>query len=161
MTKTNIINEKDFIFDLIPNSGFCEYYNNRAEVKFEDYNYEIDLSGNVYFKTKHDLYRLDDYGITFRKNELQGLIDNFGKIIIEPKYGHISMPLREGKNYNLAVANGGDSEGMELVRNQLTAALPHYRHLWDGEIDGTLSVYIGDGILGAAVQILDENNKTG
>ncbi len=67
----------------------------------------------------------------------------------------------EGKNYNLAVANGGDSEGMELVRNQLTAALPHYRHLWDGEIDGTLSVYIGDGILGAAVQILDENNKTG
>ena len=37
----------------------------------------------------------------------------------------------------------------------LTAALPDYDHIWDGEIDGTLSVYIGDGVLGAAVQVLD------
>jgi len=34
-------------------------------------------------------------------------------------------------------------------------ALPDYDHIWEGEIDSTLSVYIGDGILGAAVQILD------
>ena len=58
-------------------------------------------------------------------------------------------------NYNVAVANGGDPEGMELVRKKLAAALPEYRHMWEGEIDSTLSVYIGDGILGAAVQILD------
>ena len=105
MTKTNIINEKDFIFDLVPNSGFIEFCNNRAEVKLEDYTYEIDLSGNVYFKTKYDLYRLDDYGIRFRAYGLTGLIDNFGKIIIEPKYGYISTPLREGKNYNFRLAN--------------------------------------------------------
>ena len=37
----------------------------------------------------------------------------------------------------------------------LTEALPNGDHLWDGEIDGTLSVYIGDGVLGAAVQVLD------
>lgn len=37
----------------------------------------------------------------------------------------------------------------------LTEALPNSDHLWDGEIDGTLSVYIGDGVLGAAVQVLD------
>ena len=59
------------------------------------------------------------------------------------------------RRYNLAVANGGAPEEMELVRQQLTAALPDYDHIWDGEIDGTLSVYIGDGVLGAAVQVLD------
>ena len=59
------------------------------------------------------------------------------------------------KRYNLAVANGGAPEEMALVREKLTAALPHYDHIWEGEIDGTLSVYIGDGVLGAAVQVLD------
>lgn len=59
------------------------------------------------------------------------------------------------KRYNLAVANGGAPELMEVVRGKLAAALPDYRHFWDGEIDGTLSVYIGAGVLGAAVQVLD------
>ena len=59
------------------------------------------------------------------------------------------------KKYNLAVANGGAPAEMEIVRQRLTAALPDYDHIWDGEIDGTLSVYIGDGVLGAAIQILD------
>ena len=53
------------------------------------------------------------------------------------------------------MANGGSPEEMETVRRLLTEALPHGEHLWDGEIDGTLSVYIGDGVLGAAVQVLD------
>ena len=61
----------------------------------------------------------------------------------------------EHKRYNLAVANGGAPEEMAKVREKLTAALPDYDHIWEGEIDGTLSVYIGDGVLGAAVQILD------
>ena len=59
------------------------------------------------------------------------------------------------KRYNLAVANGGAPEEMARVREKLTAALPNYDHIWEGEIDGTLSVYIGDGVLGAAVQALD------
>ena len=59
------------------------------------------------------------------------------------------------KRYNLAVANGGAPEEMAIVREKLTAALPDYDHIWEGEIDGTLSVYIGDGVLGAAVQVLD------
>ena len=61
----------------------------------------------------------------------------------------------EHKRYNLAVANGGAPEEMELVRQKLTEALPEYGHIWDGEIDSTLSVYIGNGVLGAAVQLLD------
>lgn len=59
------------------------------------------------------------------------------------------------KRYNLAVANGGAPEEMEKVREKLMTALPDYNHIWEGEIDSTLSVYIGDGIVGAAVQILD------
>lgn len=59
------------------------------------------------------------------------------------------------RKYNLAVANGGAPAEMETVRRKLTAALPDYDHIWDGEIDGTLSVYIGSGVLGAAVQVLD------
>ena len=62
----------------------------------------------------------------------------------------------EHKRYNLAVANGGAPKEMELVRKKLTAALPDYDHVWSGDIDGTLSVYIGDGVLGAAVQVLDD-----
>ena len=61
----------------------------------------------------------------------------------------------EHTRYNLAVANGGAREAMESVRKLQMIALPDYDHIWEGEIDGTLSVYIGDGILGAAVQILD------
>ena len=41
------------------------------------------------------------------------------------------------------------------LRERLTAALPDYELIREGEIDATLSVYIGDGVLGAAVQVLD------
>ena len=61
----------------------------------------------------------------------------------------------EHRRYNLAVANGGAPAEMEQVREKLMAALPDYDHIWEGEIDGTLSVYIGDGVLGTAVQVLD------
>ena len=44
---------------------------------------------------------------------------------------------------------------MALLRERLTAALPDYELVREGEIDATLSVYIGDGVLGAVVQVLD------
>ena len=59
------------------------------------------------------------------------------------------------KKYNLAVANGGAPEEMAVLKEKLKAALPYYDHIWDGELDGTLSVYIGDGVLGPCVQGLD------
>ena len=62
----------------------------------------------------------------------------------------------EHKRYNLAVASGGSSsEELEKLRTKLITALPDYDHIWEGEIDCTLSTYIGDGILGAAVQVLN------
>ena len=62
---------------------------------------------------------------------------------------------RKIRRYNLAVANGGDPDGMEIVREKLISALPDYEHIWDGEIGAVLSVYNGEGLLGAVVQILD------
>lgn len=59
------------------------------------------------------------------------------------------------KRYNLAVANGGAPEEMARLKEQLARVLPNYEHFWEGEIDSTLSVYIGDGVLGAGVQVLD------
>ena len=44
---------------------------------------------------------------------------------------------------------------MEQLKKDLMAAIPGCRHIWDSHIDGTLSVYIGKGVLGAAIQILD------
>lgn len=59
------------------------------------------------------------------------------------------------QKYNLAVANGGAREEMLVLKEKLKAALPDYDHIWEGELDSTLSVYIGDGVLGAGVQVLD------
>lgn len=59
------------------------------------------------------------------------------------------------KKFNLLVANGGAQEEMEQLKKDLMAAIPGCRHVWDSHIDGTLSVYIGKGVLGAAIQILD------
>ncbi len=59
------------------------------------------------------------------------------------------------KDFNLLVANGGAQEEMEQLKKDLMAAIPGCRHIWDSHIDGTLSVYIGKGVLGAAIQILD------
>lgn len=61
----------------------------------------------------------------------------------------------EHKDFNLLVANGGAQEEMEQMKKDLMAAIPGCRHIWDSHIDGTLSVYIGKGVLGACIQILD------
>ncbi len=59
------------------------------------------------------------------------------------------------KAFNLLVANGGAEEEMKQLKADLMEAIPGCRHIWDSHIDGTLSVYIGKGVLGAAIQFLD------
>lgn len=59
------------------------------------------------------------------------------------------------KRYNLAVANGGAPQEMAALRARMEAEFPHYDHFWQAEMDATLSVYIGSGVLGAGVMILD------
>ena len=75
------------------------------------------------------------------------MIERLVRLTVDACGGH--------RRYNLAIAHGGAPESLSVLRDKLTAALPDYDHLWEGEIDGTLSVYIGDGVLGAAVQVLD------
>ena len=58
--------------------------------------------------------------------------------------------------YNLAVANGGAPEEMEQLAQKVKEVFPNYEHFWTGELDATLSVYIGSGMLGACIQFLDE-----
>lgn len=57
--------------------------------------------------------------------------------------------------YNLAVANGGMPREMKTLKRKLMQTLPKYSTIQKGEIGGTLSVHIGKGIPGAAVQILE------
>ncbi len=59
------------------------------------------------------------------------------------------------KRYNLAVAHGGAPEEMAALRAKMEAEFPHYTHFWQAEMDATLSVYIGSGVLGAGVMLLD------
>lgn len=59
------------------------------------------------------------------------------------------------RDFNLLVANGGAEEEMKQLKKDLMAAIPGCRHIWDSHIDATLSVYIGSGVLGACIQLLD------
>lgn len=59
------------------------------------------------------------------------------------------------KKYNLAVANGGMQHEMNMLHSKLMLQLPDYKNIWSGEIGATLSVHIGKGILGTAIQILE------
>ena len=44
---------------------------------------------------------------------------------------------------------------MEELRGRMAERFPLYENFWETEIDATLSTYIGDGVLGAGVLILD------
>ncbi|MEG2988498.1 MAG: DegV family protein [Oscillospiraceae bacterium] len=59
------------------------------------------------------------------------------------------------KRYNLAVTNGGAFAAKEELKAKLAAEFPLYTHFWDSPLDATLSSYIGSGVIGASVQILD------
>lgn len=88
--------------------------------------------------------------------QLQSVAKARGRKQVQDKLvEQVRHALGDHKRYNLAVANGGAAAEMEELSARMKAAFPHYRHIWQGELDGTLSVYIGSGVLGAGVQILD------
>lgn len=61
----------------------------------------------------------------------------------------------EHRKFNLAIVNGGASEWMDALCAQIEEELPGYDHLYQAQFDATLSVYIGSGVLGAAITVLD------
>lgn len=75
---------------------------------------------------------------------------------VQEKYIELLRHLKgEHKKFNLAVANGGAPEYMAALRSRMEAEFPGFDHFWQGEIGATLSVYIGPGILGAGIMLLD------
>ena len=67
----------------------------------------------------------------------------------------VKAHLGDHKEFNLAVENGGDPEGMESLKKELMAAIPGCKNIWDARMDATLATYVGKGMLGAAIQLLD------
>lgn len=67
----------------------------------------------------------------------------------------LRQKFQPGRRYNLGIANGGAPEEMAELSAKVRAAFPDYEHCWEGAMDATLSVYIGDGVVGAGIQYLD------
>ena len=79
-----------------------------------------------------------------------------GRKAVQPKLEELlRAQVKDGRRYNLAVANGGAPQEMAELAKKVKAAFPDYEHFWEGEIDATLSSYIGAGVLGACIQFLD------
>lgn len=95
--------------------------------------------------------------ITFGSDgQLQSIAKARGRRQVQEKLvEQVGKCLGNGRRYNLAVANGGAPEEMKALKAKMAAEFPDYLHFWEAELDATLSVYIGDGVLGAAVQVLD------
>lgn len=75
---------------------------------------------------------------------------------VQEKYIEMIRALKgQHRKFNLAVANGGAPELMASLRARMEKEFPGFDHFWEGEIGATLSVYIGPGVLGAAIMILD------
>ena len=88
--------------------------------------------------------------------QLQSIAKVRGRKAVQDKLIElVRKSLGDHKRYNLAVANGGAPEEMAQLRTRMEQLFPNYDHFWQGEMDATLSVYIGKGALGACVQVLD------
>lgn len=96
--------------------------------------------------------------ITFASDgQLQSIAKVRGKRQLLDKFIDLIRAHYDGRTgrYNLAVANGGAPEQMAELKAKLCAAFPNYERCWEGALDATLSVYIGDGVVGAGIQFLD------
>lgn len=60
-----------------------------------------------------------------------------------------------GRPYNLMIADGGVPEEGDELEREMKALFKDYHHFIRVEIGATLSVYIGSGVLGAAIQYID------
>lgn len=63
--------------------------------------------------------------------------------------------LTPGCRYNLVVGDGGDPEGGAQLRAKLEEMFPDAERCIYINIDATLSCYIGPGVLGAGIQIIE------
>ncbi len=89
--------------------------------------------------------------------QLQSIVKVRGRKQVQDKLVElVKASLGDHKRYNLAIVNGDAPEEMKELAAKLKAVLPKSDHFWESEFDATLSVYIGSGVLGVVVQVLDE-----
>lgn len=69
----------------------------------------------------------------------------------------VTSHLEPGKRYNIMWAHGGTPEEGEKIAEMLREAAPQFESEFSGEIDCTLASYVGPHLLGAAVQVLDDD----
>ena len=95
--------------------------------------------------------------ITFSEDgQLQSIAKVRGRKQVQDKIVELlRSKFRAGKRYNLGVANGGAPAEMAELSEKIRARFPDFVHCWEGAMDATLSVYIGDGVIGAGIQFLD------
>lgn len=96
--------------------------------------------------------------ITFASDgQLQSVAKVRGRRQVQDKILELmAKRFKPGMRYNLGVANGGAPEEMAELAARIRERFPNAEHMWEGQIDATLSVYIGDGVLGGGIQLLDE-----
>lgn len=71
----------------------------------------------------------------------------------------MNVPENIGKSYNIIVADGGAQEEGNILEQNMRQRFPQYKNLFRAKIGAALSAYLGDGLLGAGVQFLDEPVK--
>ena len=95
--------------------------------------------------------------ITFSEDgQLQSIATVRGRKQVQDKIVELlRSKFRAGKRYNLGVANGGAPAEMAELSEKIRARFPDFVHCWEGAMDATLSVYIGDGVIGGGIQFID------
>ena len=95
--------------------------------------------------------------ITFSEDgQLQSIAKVRGRKQVQDKIVELlRSKFRAGKRYNLGVANGGAPAEMAELSEKMRARFPNFTHCWEGAMDATLSVYIGDGVIGGGIQFID------
>ena len=95
--------------------------------------------------------------ITFSEDgQLQSIAKVRGRKQVQDKIVELlRSKFRAGKRYNLGVANGGAPAEMAELSEKIRARFPDFVHCWEGAMDATISVYIGDGVIGGGIQFID------
>lgn len=85
-----------------------------------------------------------------------------GRKAVQPwLIGHVTELVEQAKaasngrvRYNLMLCDGGAPQEGDALEAALKEALPGYEQLIRGQLDATLAVHVGQGLLGAGVQFL-------
>ena len=96
--------------------------------------------------------------ITFAEDgQLQSVAKVRGRHQVQNKLLELmTQHLRPGVRYNVCIAHGGAQSELAQLAARVKEYFPQAEHFWQGEMDATLSVYIGDGVLGGCIQLLED-----